>query len=64
MKGTHCANVICENHNSPRKLWKVMKQMKGTSKSCNTSIKGLASGDKFVSNTKEMVNIFNTFSLM
>ena len=33
----------------------------GTSKSCKTSIKGLASGDKFVSNTKEIVNIFNTF---
>ena len=38
-----------------------MKQMMGTSKSCNTSIKGLASGDKCVSNTKEMVNMFNTF---
>ena len=63
LRKEHYANVItfCENQNSPGKLWKVMKQMMGTSKSCNTSIKGLASGDKFVSNTKEMVNIFNTF---
>ena len=61
LRKEHYANVICENQNSPGKLWKIMKQMMGTSKSCNTSIKGLASGDKFVSNTKEMVNIFNTF---
>ena len=60
-KEHYANNVICENQNSPGKLWKVMKQMMGTSKSCNTSIKCLASGDKFVSNTKEMVNIFNTF---
>ena len=53
----HYANVIFENQNSPGKLWKVMKQMMGTSKCCKTSIKG----DKFVSNTKEIVNIFNTF---
>ena len=37
-----------------------MKQMMGTSKRCNTSIKGLESGEQFESNTKEMVNIFNT----
>ena len=61
LRKEHYANVIFENQNSPGKLWKVMKQMMGTSKSCKTSIKGLASGDKFVSNTKEIVNIFNTF---
>ena len=38
-----------------------MKQMMGTSKRCKTSIKGLASGDTFVSNTKAIVNIFNAF---
>ena len=32
--------------------------MMGTSKSCKTSIKGLASGDKFVSNTKEIVCLY------
>ena len=58
MRKEHYANVIFENKKKPGKLWKVM----GTSKSCNTSIKGgLASDDKCVSNTKEMVNIFNTF---
>ena len=36
----------------------VMKEMMGTSKSCKTSIKGLASGDKFLSNTKEIVSLF------
>ena len=61
MRKEHYANVIFENQNSPGKLWKVVKQMMGTSKSCKTSIKGLASGDTFVSNTKEIVNIFNTF---
>ena len=61
LRKEHYANVIFENQNSPGKLWKVMKQMMGTSKSCKTSIKGLASGDKFVSNTKEIVNVFNTF---
>ena len=29
--------------------------MMGTSNRCNTSIKGLASGDKLVSNTKEIM---------
>ena len=61
LRKEHYANVICETQNSPGKLWKVMKQMMGTSKSCNTSMKGLASGDTFVSNTKEMVNIFTAF---
>ena len=35
-----------------------------TRKSCKTSIKGLASGDKCVSNTNEIVNILIRFSLM
>ena len=55
LRKEHYANVIFENQNSPGKLWKVIKQMMGASKSC------LASGDKFVSNTKEIVNSFNTF---
>ena len=60
LRKEHYANVIFENQNSPGKMWKVMKQMMGTSKNCKTSIRGLASGDKFVSNTKEIVNSFNT----
>ena len=39
----------------------VMKEMMGTSKSCKTSTRGLAPGDNFLSNTKEIVNNFNTF---
>ena len=29
LRKEHYANVICENQNSPGKLWKVMKQMMG-----------------------------------
>ena len=46
LRKEHYANVIFENQNSPGKLWKVMKQMMGTSKSCKTSITCLASGKK------------------
>ena len=62
LRKEHYANVIFENQNNPGKLWKVMKQMMGTSKNCKTSIiRGLASDDKLLSNTKEIVNNFNTF---